>query len=166
MEDFEEILDKFNDSRNKIMFSKVKESLLSIFDNECFNGEFYINNLKDGIKNNNEKFLLNNSFNGELNSCIDIIEKCFIYNYTNPIKSKKNIIRVFSNMYEDGTFKDKWSCLTKKYEINDCLYDLLWIVYVLIDYIKVTNDFEILNFEIKFVSDNDLKVKFSNIYHK
>ena len=53
MEDFEEILDKFNDSRNKIMFSKVKESLLFIFENECFNGEFYINNLKDGIKNNN-----------------------------------------------------------------------------------------------------------------
>lgn len=163
-----------NFCKNEKLFKDLYNENLFLYENNYKEFNFktedeYLDGFLNGWalhQNNNEKFLLNNSFNGELNSCIDIIEKCFIYNYTNPIKSKKNIIRVFSNMYEDGTFKDKWSCLTKKYEINDCLYDLLWIVYVLIDYIKVTNDFEILNFEIKFVSDNDLKVKFSNIYNK
>ena len=118
----------------------------------------------------NEKFLLSNSSEGELNSCINLIEKCLIYNYTNPSESKKNIIKVFSNMYENGSFKDNWSYLLREYKNNDSLYDSLWIMYVLIDYIKITDDLEILDFKIKYLSDNAIdkssKMVFSSIYEK
>lgn len=121
-------------------------------------------------QNENEKFLLSNSRKGELNSCIDLIEKCLIYNYTDVDKSRKNIIKVFSNMYEDGNFKDKWSNLTKEFEVNKSLYDLLWIVYIVTDYVNITEDFDILNFEIKYMYDNESKknnnIGFSTIYDK
>ncbi|EIA28425.1 glycosyltransferase 36, partial [Candidatus Arthromitus sp. SFB-5] len=108
-------------------------------------------------QNTNEKFLLNSSSKGELNSCIDLMEKCLIYNYINPDKSKRNIIKVFSNMYEDGKFKDKWSYLNKNFEINSNPYDLLNLVYLVTDYIKVTNDIDLLNLDIKFLNNNDNK---------
>ena len=121
-------------------------------------------------QNENEKFLLSNSRHGELNSCVDLMEKCLIYNYTDSNKSKKTIIRVFSNMYEDGGFKDKWSNLTKEFEINKSLYDLFWIVYIVVDYVNITGDFEILDFEIKYMYDNeckkDINIGFSTLYDK
>lgn len=117
-------------------------------------------------QNNNEKFFINNSCNGALDSCVNLMEKCLIYTYINSEESKKIIIKVFSNMYEDGSFKDKWSYLTKEYEINNNLYDLLWIIYIFIDYIKVTNDFDIFDIEINYLNSNDIKIKFSNIYEK
>ena len=155
----------FNDVYEKneeIYFKKYKEFQIKTKDE-------YIDAFMNGWilhQSYNEKFLLSSSFKGELNSCIDLMEKCLIYTYIDSEESKKNIIKVFSNMYENGNFKDKWSYFTKEYEINDCLYDLLWIVYILLDYIKVTGDFDILNVEINYMSDSDSKVKFSNIYDK
>lgn len=132
----------------------------------------YIDILINGwslYQNINEKFLLGNTKNSEFNSCIDIMEKCLLYTYINPNESKKNIIKVFSNMYENGTFRDRWSNITKQYDINSNLYDALWILYILLDYIKVTGDIEILDMEISFISNNDkkqLSVPHSTIYDK
>ncbi len=117
-------------------------------------------------QNRNEKFLFSNSKVGELHSCVDIMEKCLVYNYTNPLESKKNIIKVFSNMYLDGKFKDTWSNLIKIYTINDSLYDGLWILFIFLDYIKVTGDKDIFNIEIKIMSDNDSEIRFSTIFEK
>lgn len=141
--------------RNKEFQIKTKDEHLDILFNE-----WSLN------QSNNEKFFLSSSFNGELNSCVNLMDRCLVYTYLRPEESKKNIIRVFSNMYEDGNFKDKWSYLIKGYEINSNLYDLMWILYVLLDYIKVTGDFDILNIEIDYVNNNDLKTGFSNIYEK
>lgn len=120
-------------------------------------------------QNMNEKFLLGSTSKSELNSCVDMMERCLVFTYINPSESKKNIIRVFSNMYENGTFRDKWSSITKQYEINSSLYDSLWIMYILLDYIKITEDRSILDLEINFASYNDKKctsVSSSTIYHK
>ncbi len=117
-------------------------------------------------QNNIEKFILSSSDKGKLNSIVDIMEECLIYNYIDRDISKKNIIKVFSNMYEDGTFKDKWSVLTKEYEVNNSFYDSLWVLYILIDYINVTGDMSILSLDINFTYNNDNKIKSSTIYEK
>lgn len=145
--------EEFIESNNRFKIKTKDEHLDVLFNDWIVN------------QNNVEKFLLSSTSKGHLNSCVDFMEKCFVYNYTNPEESKKNIIKVFSNMYKDGSFKDKWSNLTNEYEVNYCLYDLLWIVYGVIDYIKVTNDFELLDFKIKYMN-KESDIEFTTIYNK
>ncbi len=159
------LFDALNDENDELLKKEYKKFKINTPDD-------FIDILINGWvlhQNTNEKFLLNSSSKGELNSCIDLMEKCLIYNYINPDKSKRNIIKVFSNMYEDGKFKDKWSYLNKNFEINSNPYDLLNLVYLVTDYIKVTNDIDLLNLDIKFLNNNDNKssvIKFSTIYDK
>ena len=88
----------FNDVYEKneeIYFKKYKEFQIKTKDE-------YIDAFMNGWiihQSYNEKFLLSSSFKGELNSCIDLMEKCLIYTYIDSEESKKNIIKVFSNMY-------------------------------------------------------------------
>lgn len=158
------LFDALNDENNGLFKSEYKKFRINTPD-------AFIDILINGWilhQNSNEKFLLNSSSKGELNSCIDLMEKCLIYNYINPDKSKKNIIKVFSNMYEDGKFKDKWSYLNNEFEINSNSYDLLNLVYLFTDYIKVTNDIDLLKLDIKFLNTNEntSSIQSSTIYDK
>ncbi|BAK81733.1 glucoamylase family protein [Candidatus Arthromitus sp. SFB-rat-Yit] len=163
--------------KNPTLFDDMNDENEKLFKNQCKifkinTQDAFIDILINGWvlhQNDNEKFLLNSSNKGELNSCVDLMEKCLIYNYLDPQKSKKNIIKVFSNMYEDGRFRDKWSYLSKEYEINSNPYDLLSLVYLVSDYIKVTRDIELLKMDIKFVNsieNKNLEIKSSTIYDK
>lgn len=180
---YDDSIERINDELNELICDKGKLSELYFNSLDGVKNKYkdfqiktkdeYLDALFNGWilhQNENEKFLLSNSRKGELNSCVDLMEKCLIYNYTNPNRSKKNIIRVFSNMYEDGSFKDRWSNLNKEYEVNKSFYDLLWIVYIFTDYVNITEDFEILDLEVKYTYDNEFKkdksIGFSNIYDK
>jgi len=70
-----------------------------------------------------------------------------------PERTKKQILLHAQHQYRDGTVQHWWHPVTEEGPKSKHSDDLLWLVYVTINYIKETADFDILKEKVPFLDD-------------
>jgi cellobiose phosphorylase len=84
--------------------------------------------------------------------------------YTDPETTRKQILKHSMHQFKEGDVEHWWHEETNKGIRTRFSDDLLWLPYVVAEYIKATDDLEILNEETNYVCGRKLEIGENEIY--
>ena len=99
----------------------------------------------------------------------DQLQDCLALKYINPNILKEQILNAASHQFTEGDVLHWWHEETKRGIRTRFSDDLLWLPYSVIEYIEFTENKEILNEEVEFLSGNQLQAneleRYDIFYH-
>lgn len=96
----------------------------------------------------------------------DQLQDCMGMKYVDSSLLKEQIIKCAMHQFLEGDVLHWWHEETKKGTRTRFSDDLLWLPYSVAQYIKVTNDEEILNEKLEYLSGEELKKDENEVYNQ